>query len=119
MSEFLDKAFLTHSAVKNRLRKAIKGEEPIDAATIRRDDVCEVGKWIYGEGAKSYSSNPLFNEFKKVHAEFHKCAYDVMALYNSGKISEASRELDYGAFEKKSGEIGSCIMRMKKDPLFK
>ncbi|WP_419255977.1 CZB domain-containing protein (plasmid) [Caulobacter sp. ErkDOM-YI] len=119
MSEFLDKAFMTHSAVKGRLRKAIKGEENIEPATIRRDDVCEVGKWIYGEGGKQFSSVPVFVEFKKVHAEFHKCAYDIMMLYNAGKIAEANRELDQGAFEKKSNEIGSCIMRMKQDSQFK
>ncbi|WP_419320572.1 CZB domain-containing protein [Caulobacter sp. ErkDOM-E] len=119
MSEFLDKAFMTHSAVKSRLRKAIKGEENIEPTTIRRDDVCEVGKWIYGEGGSKFSSVPVFVEFKKVHSEFHKCAYDIMMMYNSGKIAEANRDLDHGAFEKKSNEIGDCIMRMKRDPQFK
>lgn len=119
MTEFLDKAFMAHAGVKNRLKNAIRGEESIDPAVIHRDDVCEVGKWIHGEGGRKFAANPLFSDFKKVHAEFHQCAYDVMLLYKGGRLKEANANIDSGPFETKSQQIGSCIMRMKKDPAFK
>lgn len=118
MSEFLDRAMMTHSAVKNRLIRAIKGEEMIDYNTMKRDDVCEVGKWIYGEGGRKHATSRIFQEFKTTHAEFHKCASHVLLLHRSGKVAEANAELQRGAFEQKSMEIGNCIVRMKKDPAF-
>lgn len=118
MSEFLNRAFMAHANVKNRLKRAIVGEEEIDPAVIRRDDVCEVGKWIHGEGKSKFAAHPLFQEFRKVHADFHSCAHNVMMLYKGGKVREAEAEIDRGAFEKKSSEIGNCIMKMKRDPAF-
>lgn len=119
MSEFLDRAMMTHSAVKNRLIRAVRGEEDIDYNVIKRDDLCEVGKWIYGEGGQKHGVSQIFHEFKKTHADFHKCAANVLLLHRSGKVAEANAELQRGSFEQKSMEIGACIVRMKKDPAFK
>lgn len=118
MSDFLDKAFSTHANVKNKLRNAILGKEELDASSVRRDDVCAVGQWIYGDGGKKHRDNPLFKTFKAVHAEFHQEAYNAMRLSEQGDRDKAIEAIEHGAFQKKSAEINVCISKMKKDPDF-
>ena len=119
MSDFLDKAFSSHAAVKARLRKSILGQADLDASVIRRDDVCVVGQWIYGEGGAKHRSNALFEQFKTVHAEFHQEAYKAMMLASQGDNARALAAIEQGGFQKKSAEIAQCIGKMKKDPAFK
>jgi methyl-accepting chemotaxis protein len=118
MNDFLDKAFSAHAVVKDKLRRSILGQESLDASTLRRDDVCAVGQWIYGEGARKHRGNALFEHFKTVHTAFHQEAYDAMMVSSAGDREAALEAIEHGGFQKQSAEIGHCIARMKKDPEF-
>lgn len=113
MSEFLSKAFTAHANVKNRLKKAVLGEENIDPDTVRSDDKCEVGKWIYGEGASQYGSNLDFQTFKASHTAFHQAAYDALMLLKKGQKDAAHEMIENGEFQKRSYELGICITKLK------
>ena len=74
--------------------------EKIDAGTLRQDNVCELGRWLYGEG-KQYSSDPKFGELLGLHADFHRCAASMAEMVQRGEGPEAaalinSRESDFG-----------------------
>jgi hypothetical protein len=44
----LDNAIATHARWKLKFRGAISAQETLDAATIGKDDCCEIGKWLHG-----------------------------------------------------------------------
>jgi hypothetical protein len=123
MEHFLDKAFSAHASVKQRLMRAIRCEEEIDPASIRRDDVCVVGRWIHGSGrakhGAKHGANPLFIEFETVHRAFHEAAYDAMRSFKAGHIEAAQRSVEAGDFQTQSMAIGRCIAKMKVSQEFK
>jgi methyl-accepting chemotaxis protein len=118
MSSFLDKAFSSHAVIKDKLRKAVLGQEDVEASTLRRDDVCAVGQWIYGQGGARHGGNELFEQLKKTHAAFHQEAYNALSLARNGDRDKALVEIEHGAFHNRSAEIGHCFSKMKKDPAF-
>ena len=65
-----DEVILAHTRWKSRLKESIAGNGTIDANTAGRDDQCEFGKWVLGEG-KKYSNSPAFAELKAKHTQFH------------------------------------------------
>ena len=75
-----------HLKWKVRLHQTIAGtsSETLDPSAIARDNVCEMGKWIHGEGQK-LSGNPDFQHLIEEHAAFHKCAGKIASLSNSGQ----------------------------------
>ena len=46
----LDEAVKKHIEWRAKFRLAIVKKEQMDAATISKDNCCEVGKWLHGEG---------------------------------------------------------------------
>ncbi|HSF72051.1 MAG TPA: CZB domain-containing protein, partial [Methylotenera sp.] len=46
----------THHMLKKKLLDEMDGTgaEPLDVTTISQDDVCAIGKWLYGEGKTLY-----------------------------------------------------------------
>ena len=70
-------AIVAHTNWKNRIKRSIDGQEQFDPATVSKDSVCELGKWIYGEGVK-YVSLPEFQLMKQKHAQFHQLAGEII-----------------------------------------
>ena len=112
MSEFLNKAITAHSAWKGRLRTAIDGGAVPDPATVRVDNVCDLGKWIHGEG-KAHQSLPEFQALKEQHAQFHQAAGHVIGLVKKGDKAGAENELMRGQFNTASGKVIAAIGALK------
>ena len=74
-----DDAISAHIKWKNRLNDFIDGSgtEKLDSAVVCKDNVCILGKWIYGDGMK-YSTSPDYVDLQNKHAHFHLCAGSVM-----------------------------------------
>jgi hypothetical protein len=113
MSEFLNKAITAHSAWKGKLRTAIEGGEVPDAAKTRADNQCDLGKWIHGEGA-SHQSLSEYQQLKTDHANFHSAAANVIDLIKKGNKTQASTELDSGAFARASEKVVASITGLRK-----
>jgi hypothetical protein len=110
-----DDAINAHTKWKVRLRMCIDGTEKLDPAVVCKDNQCDLGKWIYGEGAK-YNKAASYSTLKAEHANFHKCAADVVTKANAGKKAEAEALLGpTGNFAKASQATVSAIMKMKKE----
>lgn len=109
------KAVDAHVAWKLKLQTAIRNNETLDATTIYKDDQCEIGKWIHGEGA-THAGSDAYELLKKEHAHFHTCAGDVVAKINAGDADSALHMLDAGsAFTGASTETVSAIIKMRKE----
>jgi len=111
--EVLDKGFAAHANVKARLKRIINGEEDATPESVRADNVCIVGKWIYGPG-QEFSDKGEYSELKTIHAGFHEEAYQALMLFKSGKKNEAMEYVESGPFEQKSKEIKTALFAMKK-----
>jgi len=117
----LETAVSAHVAWKTKLRRAIANKEELDIATITRDDCCELGKWLHGDGRREFSSltSDAMEHFKDCtskHALFHKEAGKVAKLINDKKYTEAEAVLGAGsAYANASSDVGVAIQRLKKD----
>lgn len=59
-----------------------------DITQVSSDAVCQVGKWIYNEGA-SFANYPEYEHFRILHAKFHQCAGNIVALHQKGHFLDA------------------------------
>lgn len=91
-----DGAIMAHTKWKRRLQAAVSGAEKLDPATIRRDDQCDLGKWLHGEG-KVHAKHADYGKLVSSHATFHTCAADVVVQINAGKPDKATQMLAMGS----------------------
>ena len=70
------------------IRGKLKNGERVNPEDIGRDDRCEVGKWLHGEGAK-YKSLPEYTAFADLHARCHSCAEKAAARAGEGDAAGA------------------------------
>lgn len=47
----LDESIQKHAEWKLKFRSAISRKEQMDAETIGKDNCCQLGVWLYGEGS--------------------------------------------------------------------
>ena len=110
----LDKARKAHDDWKVKLRLAMIRHEQLDAATIAKDNACELGKWLQADGVK-HAAAPEYRECKAKHAAFHVEAGKVAKMINDGKHTEAEAALGSGsAFSKASFEAIGAIGKLQK-----
>lgn len=110
-----DDAIAAHIKWKVRLSQFIDGTstEKLQSASICKDNLCDLGKWIYGEGA-SFKALPHYQDLVKKHANFHLCAGDVVKKVEGGDKAGAKAALG-GAFSAASKETVTAIMDLKKE----
>lgn len=85
-----------HGAWKVKLLGAIHaGDRSFDISVVRRDDRCALGQWLHGEGAR-YSSDPHFDEVRRLHAAFHKEVAGILGEVYAGNDRAARAALEQG-----------------------
>ncbi|CAK0781376.1 CZB domain-containing protein [Gammaproteobacteria bacterium] len=94
----IDDAISAHGNWKVRLKRMISsGEADTSVETIRQDNQCAFGQWLYGPtlttGDKASSH---YKAVKDLHAEFHKAAARVATLALCGKKAEAEKMMAMG-----------------------
>jgi len=93
-----------HVMWKQRLTAFLAGDatEALDPETIRLDNRCALGQWIYGDGA-AMSQLPRYDEVRDLHAQFHWLAADIVKLHLAGNTTEAEKLLqgDYTRLSEK------------------
>ena len=110
-----DDAIAAHIKWKVRLSQFIDGtsSEKLSSDTICKDNLCDLGKWIYGEGAQ-YKKAPHYQDLVKKHANFHLCAAEVVKMVEKGDRPGAKNALS-GEFAAASKETVTAIMELKKE----
>ena len=111
----LENAVQSHTRWKTRLRAALDGAgEKLDASVVGRDNACDLGKWIYGEG-EHYADLAAFGELKSAHAKFHRCAAEVVKKNDAGDKKSAEKMLGSdGEFAVASNVTIRSIRRLEK-----
>ncbi|HLD95587.1 MAG TPA: CZB domain-containing protein [Alphaproteobacteria bacterium] len=110
-----EECITAHSNVKLKLRRYLSNTDgSISAADLSKDDLCELGKWIKGEG-KKYAAEPAYKELVLEHAQFHKCAGDIVSKCDKGDKAKAEEALNATSeFSKHSLNVVIKIQAIKK-----
>ena len=56
-----------------------------DVNVVSRDDLCQLGRWLNGDGQQVYGKRQEFVDLIRDHAHFHLCAGDLLACYQDKK----------------------------------
>jgi hypothetical protein len=97
LKDAISKGIGAHGMWKQRLVSAIStGQSEWTPAIVCQDNQCEFGKWLYSCSAQEKAS-PHFNEVKKLHAQFHSEAAEVLKMALAGQKSEATQAIDNGS----------------------
>ncbi len=86
------KALEAHTVWKIRLRNYLDGssQENLDPDVVCLDNQCSLGKWIYSEG-QNYQDMGAYEQLRTVHADFHRCAADIIRKADAGQAAEAEQ----------------------------
>ncbi len=110
-----DQAISCHVQWKSKLAAYVaKPDHSLNAAAISRENDCELGKWLCGEGQK-YSKLPEFGKLVAEHAHFHAAAADVVRKADAGQ--HAGEEVALGsksAYGAASNAVVTALMYMKR-----
>jgi len=110
-----DDAIAAHVKWKLRLNHFIDGTstEKLDSASACKDNLCALGKWIYGDGLK-HKDAPHYIDLVGKHANFHRCAGDVVKKVDSHDKAGAMSMLK-GEFAEAAKQTVTAIMALKKE----
>jgi hypothetical protein len=89
--EEIKKAIGAHGMWKTRLTHAIEtGKMDATVDTVRMDNQCAFGKWLYGASLDTKDkTSPHYEEVRSQHAKFHQVASQVVELALAGKKQQA------------------------------
>jgi methyl-accepting chemotaxis protein len=110
-----EQAMMKHAEWKSKLRTALYGKEQLDPAAVSKDNLCEFGKWLYGEAMHLHASKPAFRKCVEEHAAFHREAGRVAVAIQEKRIEEAEKMLAPGSdYSEVSKRVGIAIQELKK-----
>ena len=113
MDELLNAAITSHARWKGQLREALDRGQLPDPISVRADDRCDLGKWIYGEGM-AYQTEAEYQDLKILHAQFHETAASVVEIIINNDKANAKAELESGALTAASMKVINAISKVQK-----
>lgn len=112
----LDTAVQTHAQWKTKLRSAIAKHEQLDLITLSRDDCCELGQWLHGEGRSSYGRLASHATCVHKHVAFHSEVTKVAKAVNAQQFAAAEGMLDAGTpYAKASSALSVSFLQLRKE----
>ena len=111
-----DDAVKAHVTWKSKLQAYIaKPDKSLDSNKVSKDDECDLGKWLRGEGAK-FSGHMPYKLLVTEHAKFHRAAGDIIRRADAGqKVSEEVALGGSSEFSKTSQQVVQLIMTCAKE----
>jgi hypothetical protein len=102
-----------HLAWSGKLLSTLHGlnNETIDIPTVRVDDHCVLGKWLYSTAKEKFSHLPEYSELKMVHQQFHLCAADILKDHKEGMTERAYKKVE-GDFKLYSSRVQLKIIQL-------
>jgi hypothetical protein len=89
-TDVIEAAITGHGAWRTILQHAIEtGTSSVDIARAKRDDRCELGKWLYREADARDRRSPSYARVRELHQAFHVEAARVLDLALQGRKPEA------------------------------
>jgi hypothetical protein len=101
-----------HTAWAKRLEDRLNGlsQEDLDVATVASDCNCTLGKWLYGDARKSFSESGDYEELRRVHADFHLKAGEILNNVLNGDREQAMKNLKDLRYQ--SGNVQLSLVRL-------
>jgi hypothetical protein len=98
LKNLLFDAMTTHVCCKDCLRQAMEtGVCNPPSAVIRSETMCEFGKWLDSSDLEiEITASPHYTNMRKIHADFHTAAADVMELVEIGETQQAQQMMLVG-----------------------
>lgn len=110
----LDNALYAHQRWKVKLKEAVESGEQLDVEKIRRDDCCDLGKWLHSDGRAKYGHTPEFIKLFDTHEEFHLITSVVAMIINVKEYKRAKAMLEGSSqFSSASTDVALAIFRLK------
>ncbi|WP_170073026.1 methyl-accepting chemotaxis protein [Malikia granosa] len=91
-----DRAIESHHQWRVTLRNSIARKLKVDVDRLRRDDCCDLGRWLHGPAGQAWSSNPVFTRLLQSHRDFHQEAGKIGDLINRNQLREAEQLIGSG-----------------------
>ncbi len=112
----IEEALGKHALWMSKLRQAVlDAPRGIDLEAIGADDRCDFGRWLYGASWSSDErASRFYQEVRRVHADFHRVAAEVVELAVSGRTTEAFGVL-YGEYVTTSGRLAIALRAWQED----
>jgi methyl-accepting chemotaxis protein len=84
-------AISAHRAWKARIRNYLRGEEQLHPEDVSAHTDCELGKWLYGIGIKTYGDRPEMKSLESDHQSLHEHIHGVIAAKTAGDTAGANQ----------------------------
>ncbi len=103
-----------HHAWKTRIQSVINGtsNEVFEVEMVARDNLCVVGKWLYGAGMDTMSHSQEFQDLLAKHKNVHTCAAHCLQLAYSGQKEEANKDLRQGDYSAALSEVMKALVSL-------
>jgi hypothetical protein len=94
-ADMIQKAIAAHANWKANLREAVDtGKFEGTAVSVKRDNRCEFGKWLYGpDFSAAERQTEDYRAVIDLHAKFHQEAAKIVELVNSGQQDAADEAM--------------------------
>ena len=101
-----------HTAWTRRLEGKITGEnkEQLNVATVASDCECKLGKWIHSTAKQQFDGSSDYEELRRIHAEFHLKAGEILNNVINGEQEKASINLKEIRYQ--SGKVQLSLVRL-------
>ncbi|BCB95412.1 hypothetical protein JZK55_03340 [Dissulfurispira thermophila] len=109
----LDLAKTDHRVFVGKIASCLKGDLPLDAASLPDHHNCRFGKWYDKDGKDVCGNLPSFKAIDNPHEKIHALAKEAVAAYNSGDRDKAQRL--YAEVEAVSRQIASLLDAIKSE----
>jgi hypothetical protein len=107
-------AIACHVQWKSKLSAYLaKPDHSLDASQLSRDDQCQLGRWLAGDGRK-LAGNPEYARLVDEHRRFLAAAAEIVRRADSGR--PVVEELVLGAhsdYAKASNDVVTSLMKMR------
>lgn len=102
----IDNAISSHENWKIRLEAYLAGHssEDMRPEVVCREDCCDLGRWLNGDGRTQLGNYPVYGVLLARHKNFHIQASNVVSLVQSQQPERAERTLN-GPFRHVSNQI--------------
>ena len=109
-----DGVLQAHLAWKQKLRDFMAGKgDALNPAVVERDDKCELGCWIHGDG-RVLERNATFGKLRDAHARFHTSAANIVRFHLAGDTRSAVTALG-GDFSKFTNETVRALRQLREE----
>lgn len=105
-------ALNAHVQWTHRLEDIISGksDEQPEVGTVASDCHCLLGKWIHGYAKQQFEEHAEYQELKRLHADFHLSAGQILNSIQNGEMDDAKLALKELRF--KSGNVQLALVRL-------